>query len=382
MIDDVVGDADLEVARRSSAPWWSADAPMSQWMPPSEYVQLVYLTNLLWQPLIDPTASLWDWVAVLVIVVTFVPLWILSHHPDRRVRRFALVATVVLGVVATPVNVGAAVLFVYASASAAWLDRQRLVPWQVGLTLLCVVLTVVSPVPFPFRLYAMLPVVMFIWMIGWLVQADARRSEHAQRLRVDNVRIEQLATANERERIARDLHDLVGQSLTGLVVKAQLVQGLLPDHPEQAAVQAADLEGGARDALAQVRTAIDGLGQVSLEDELDTAARSLEAAGVGLEVHGATAATSTLGPLVERILALAVREATTNVIRHASAHTCTIDLEQDATRWRVDITDDGVGGAAPDGNGLRGMRERVMAVGGTVHRTGRDGTRITIEVPA
>lgn len=355
--------------------------PMSSWMPRSEYLHLVYLANLLWQPIFDPGRSWVDWAVVVGVVVLFVPIYVLSHHPDERTRRAALVATVVLGTAATLVNVGASVLFVYAVANAAWLDRTRLVRWQVGLTALCGVLAVVSPIVWPYRLFGILPAVVFVWLVGWLVQADARRAEESERLRIDNVRIEQLATADERERIARDLHDLVGQSLTGLVVKAQLVQGLLATDPELASTHAADLETGARDALAQVRSAIDGLGQVSLADEVDTAARTLAAAGVSLTADVSFDGQPP-GPLVERILALAVREATTNVVRHARAGTCTITLARWDDRWQLVIADDGVGGTAREGNGLRGMRERVVAVGGTVRREGSDGTRVTVAVPA
>ncbi|MBY5163692.1 sensor histidine kinase [Salsipaludibacter albus] len=354
--------------------------PMSTWMPAGEYVHLLYLFNLLWQPFFDESADWVDWLVVVGVVVLFVPIYVLAHHPDPRFKRIALAATIALGTVATMFNIGASVLFVYAIANVAWVDRRRVVWWQAGLTGLCGLLVLVSPVPWPFRLYGILPSVVFIWVIGWLVTADARRHDEAQRLRIDNVRIEQLATADERERIARDLHDLVGQSLTGLVVKAQLVQSLLPSDPDTATAQAADLETSARDALAQVRAAIDGLGQVSLVDEVDTAARTLGAAGVDLSAD--VTAAGQPGPLVERILALALREATTNVVRHARASRCTVTLDRVTDQWVLVVVDDGVGGGTEEGNGLRGMRERVLAVGGVVHRDVTNGTRLTVEVPA
>lgn len=365
---------DGAVAHRRPTP------PMSVWMPAGEYAQLAYLANLLWQPFFDESSTWVDWAIVVGIVVAFVPIYILGHHPDPRRKRFALAATVVLGTVGTFLNVGASVLFVYAIAEVAWLDRRRVFAWQVGLTALCALLVAVSPVPWPFRLYGVLPSAIFIWIIGRLVTADARRHEEAERLRIDNVRIEQLATADERERIARDLHDLVGQSLTGLVVKAQLVQSLLPADPDGAGVQAADLEASAREALAQVRRAIDGLGQVSLHDEVDMARRTLAAAGVALVAHVAVDGRPP-GPLLERILALVVREATTNVVRHAGADTCNVTLRRDPDRWLLVVSDDGVGGDDGEGNGLRGMRERILAVGGTVTRDGTDGTRLTVAVP-
>ncbi len=350
-------------------------------MPRSEWIHLVYLANLLWQPIFSPDRS-WVGIAIVVVVVAaYVPLYVLARHPDPRIARRALWATIALGTVATLVNVGGAVLFVYAAANAAWIDRRRLLAWQIALTSWCVVLTVVSPLPWPYRFWGVLPSMVFIWLIGWMVRADVLAHEAAERLRIDNVRIEQLATANERERIARDLHDLLGQSLTALVVKSQLVRSLLPSDPAGAATHAEDLEDHARDALRQVRAAIDGLGEVSLADELETARRTLAAADVSLVVDLDPDGVSP-GPLVERALALALREATTNVVRHASATSCRIELVRVTDSWCLDVVDDGVGSRSAEGNGLRGMRERIMAIGGTVRRDGSDGMRLAVRVPA
>lgn len=351
------------------------------WFPPSELLHLVYLSNLLWQPIFDPTSSWVDWAIVGALVVLFVPLYVASHHRDQRIRRWALVATVVLGTIATLVNVGASVLFVYAAAAAAWAHPRRLVQWQLGLTGLCGVLIVVSPIPWPFRLWGMLPSMVFLWLIGRMVRGDVQAHREAERLRIDNVRIEQLATADERERIARDLHDLVGQSLTSLVVQAQLVQSLVEVEPAAAVTHAADLEVRARDALAQVRAAIDGLAEVWLDDEVAAAHRTLAAAGVTLVADVPTTGADRPGPLLERTLALALREATTNVVRHARATTCRVTVSRTPHGWDLVVADDGVGGIADEGNGLRGMRERVVALGGRVARDGRGGTRVTVRVP-
>lgn len=355
-------------------------AEWRQNLPAGEFVHLVYLANLLWQPLFNPQRNWVSWVIVVGVVVAFVPLYVLAHHPVPRLARRALWATVALGTATTLVNVGASVLFVYAAANAAWVDRDRLLRWQAGLSAWCLVVTSVSPIPMPYALWGVVPSLVFIWLIGWMVREDAVKHEAAERLRIDNVRVEQLATANERERIARDLHDLLGQSLTALVVKAQLVRSLVPHDPDGAVEHANDLEGSARDALAQVRAAIDGLGEMSLFDELDTARRTLAAANVALEVD-VDRGHLRPGPLVERTLALALREATTNVVRHAGARTCRIVLVRVTDEWRLEVVDDGVGGRASEGNGLRGMRERIVAIGGSVLRDGSDGMRVAIRVP-
>ncbi len=354
---------------------------LPSWFPTSQLIHLVYLSNLLWQPVFDPTPGLTKWVIVAAVVVLFLPLYVASYHPSRRVRETALICTIVLGTITTAVNVGGSVLFVYAGVMATYLYSRHMLRWLIGLSALLSVLAVVSFVPFPYRLLGVLPSLVFLWIVGLAEQQTAERERDAERLRIDNVRIEQLATAAERERIARDLHDLLGQSLTSLVVRAQLVQSLATTDPGDAAAQAAHLESSARDALRQVRAAVGGLSQVSLVDEVDTAIRGLQAAGVQVTTEIPSQAAP--NPLVERSLALALREATTNVIRHSDATHCQITVALKEGTWRLDVDDDGHGGTAPEGHGLRGMRERITAIGGQVSRSGaRRGTHVTVTVPA
>lgn len=350
------------------------------WMPRRQLLHLAYLSNLLWQPAFDLDRTWVDWAVVVVVPLVFVPLHLASCHPDRRVRERVLWATTALGVAATPLNAGASVLFVYAAVQASYLLGRRAIRWHLGLTALIGMVTLVSPIPMPYKLYAVLPAVAFIYIIGQQCIAEVEREQESERLRIDNVRIEQLATSAERERIGRDLHDLLGRSLTSLVVRAQLVQSLLPADPERAADAAGELEGTAREVLAQVRAAVGGLQEVSLAEELDGAHRTLAAAGLAVEVELPDALDP--NPLAERCLALALRESVTNVVRHAEARTCRIALHRAGTAWRLEVADDGRGGAAPEGNGLRGMRERITAVGGVVERSGTAGTRVRVTVPA
>jgi two-component system sensor histidine kinase DesK len=190
---------------------------------------------------------------------------------------------------------------------------------------------------------------------------------------------EHLAAVAERERIARDLHDLLGHTLSVIVLKSELAAKLTDRDPARATAEIREVERISRNALAEVRRAIHGYRGERLEDELATGRRLLEAAGVALVADVDAVA---LGVDEERALALAVREAFTNVVRHARARTCRVSLTQAAGLVRLTIQDDGVGGLGPEGAGLAGMRTRLAAVGGLMRRDGTTGMCLTLEIPA
>jgi len=190
------------------------------------------------------------------------------------------------------------------------------------------------------------------------------------------------AVAAERERFARDLHDLLGHSLSVIAIKAELAGRLLPDAPARAASEVADLEEVARCALREVRDAVSGYRRPTLEGELEGARMALAAAGIIAEIEHATEAFS---PEVEAVLAWAVREGATNVIRHSGARHCEVRLRGGRGEVAVEILDDGRGAeeASPCGNGLTGLRERAAAVRGRLEAgagTG-GGFRLAVSVP-
>jgi two-component system sensor histidine kinase DesK len=303
-------------------------------------------------------------------------MYVLAWRRPDRVRWWCLVPTVVLGALATPFNTGAAVLFVYAATFAGLAESRRVaMRWFFALTALVCLFGVVSVVEMPYRLWGLLPSLIFLWVIGILQVEWSEREREGADLRIRTARIEHLATLAERERMARDLHDLLGHTLTAIVLRAQLVAA----DPARAQEEAAEIERTARAALGEIRDAVTGWRSASLETELEAARAALSSLGVevtvrrdpGLVIVGST----------EHELALALREAVTNVARHAHARTCHIGVEARDGELRLVVADDGVGGHAPEGNGLTGMRERIAALGGLVARTVSAGTTVTIAVP-
>jgi two-component system sensor histidine kinase DesK len=192
-------------------------------------------------------------------------------------------------------------------------------------------------------------------------------------LRRTRQELARVAVAEERDRFSRDLHDLLGHTLSVMVVKAQAVRRLVADDPTAAVGHAADIEQIGRRALVDVRQAVDAMRAPVLAEELDGACRALAAAGVDTRVDRAGVE---LSRAADTLLAWVVREAATNVIRHSGASTCRIGLAQDGGRVALTVVDDGVG-APPEATarrgGLEGLRDRLAAGGGELDVERRDG---------
>lgn len=184
----------------------------------------------------------------------------------------------------------------------------------------------------------------------------------------------------ERERIARDLHDILGHTLSVITLKAELAGRLVERDPARARVEIGDVETISRSALAEVREVISGYRGGDFQAELARAKATLDTAGIRVEEHVAPLA---LPAAQERVLALVLREAVTNVVRHAAARTCRVTLARDGTALRLAVRDDGRGlrGNEP-GIGMRGIEERSAALGGVATWTTEAGTELTVTLPA
>jgi two-component system sensor histidine kinase DesK len=209
------------------------------------------------------------------------------------------------------------------------------------------------------------------------IQAAAKAAGDAK-LRLAQEEVERLAKLAERERIARDLHDVLGHTLSVVVLKSELAKKLLPRDPARAQEEIAEVERIARQGLADVREAITGYRTSGLSAEIERVRATLTAAGIDAAVD---ARPVTLTPEQETALSLALREAATNVIRHAAATRCQIRFYEQDGSVLLEIQDDGKGGDAVFGHGLTGMRERIQALGGVISKSGEHGTRLLITLP-
>lgn len=202
-------------------------------------------------------------------------------------------------------------------------------------------------------------------------------------LRAARLEIARLAVSEERLRFSRDLHDLLGHSLSLITLKSELAGRLMESNPEKAAVEIHDIERIARSALQETRETVAGYRQPTLEGELRAAREMITAAGISFVAGGAI---PTLPADVDGVLAWAVREGVTNVIRHSRATQCTIKIGTVDDEASIEVTDNGKGVSTRgmrDGNGLKGLTERVAARDGHLVATSSidGGFRLRVVLP-
>lgn len=209
---------------------------------------------------------------------------------------------------------------------------------------------------------------------------SARLVRVLDELQATRAELAELAVGQERLRVSRDLHDLLGQSLSAVSLKGDLAIRLLPRDPPAARAEIESLTGVARDALAGIRTVTRGEHLLSLRTETEGAAALLRAAGIDARID---LDVPKLSQPVEQVLAWALREGVTNVLRHSQARTCSITAGSRDGRLWLEIVNDGVQASADAGGGLTGLADRARAVSGSVtaHGTGDGQFRFRVEVP-
>ena len=349
------------------------DNPELGWTP---YAWLTYLGFFLMNPLLRGAGPV-EWAATLLGVAVFLVLYFAGYWLTDRGLIWLAAGLCLLGTVYAPFNDGSNVFFVYAMGFLGQLPARRALPWMTA-----VLLSVVA-VAWGFGLNA------FFWGPGLVFGAlnaginlhFASVSRANAQLRVSQEEAERLAKTAERERIARDLHDVLGHTLSLITLKSELAAKLVARDPGRAEAEIRDVERISREALKEVRAAIAGYRSEGLSAELGRARLALEAAGVRMEC---SAAPVELAPVEETVLSLALREAVTNVMRHARASRCRVLLEQTDEETRLEVRDDGAGGkagASAEGVGLSVMRERVEGLGGRLERRVDGGTVVAVALP-
>ncbi|HUB78597.1 MAG TPA: sensor histidine kinase [Bryobacteraceae bacterium] len=338
------------------------------------YVWLVYLAYFLAIPFLFHLKT-GTRIATVAGTLVAVPLYFLGYWLRGYRVLWVVGGFLVLAVVFAPFNPGAATLFVFAASALAGLDKQ-----SQAFPLLYTIVAIAALESWLFHLPPefWIPTMVFTSLIGSVVIQWTHRGRLTRKLLAAQAESEHLAKVAERERIGRDLHDLLGHTLSVIVLKSELASRLAESEPTRAAEEIRDVERISREALAQVRAAVRGYRTAGFDSELKVAMEALEAAGIQVET---SIEPPLLSPAQETVFAMALREAVTNVVRHAHATVCRLTMRQVGRFCEMVVADNGRGGALDEGSGLSGMRERVEALGGALERDGSHGAQLRIRVP-
>lgn len=318
----------------------------------------------------------------LLSVVVFLPLYFSAYRRSGR-RALAHAAVIAaLGYALTPVNVGANTYLIYAACFLvhAGLSLRRIVATiLVGAVVYGLEFAAIGMHGQSIALVSGLTALLAIAITSANYFHREKRLRQAE-LKLSHDEVRRLAALAERERIGRDLHDLLGHTLSLITLKSELAVRLFERDPLAARREMAEVERVARDALAQVRRAVSGIRAAGLAAELASARLLLESGDVRLDYDLGDAA---LPPELETVFALVVREAVTNIQRHARAARARVALTVGEGQARLLIEDDGRGGVIEPGNGLSGMRERLRVHGGelAIVSARGNGTRLEARLP-
>ncbi len=327
------------------------------WAP---YLWLVYF-GFFWLRFIFAPAEATELALASISTLLFLGLYFSGFRRNGRAALLHILALAALGVVWAAFNIGASAFFVFAGAFAMLVGPQRQA-WTVLLGLL--VMIALTALLFQPHFGFWLPGLLATLIVGAANIHFAEQGRRNAALRLSQSEVRQLARVAERERIARDLHDVLGHRLSLIVLKSELAGKLFERDPARARAEIAEVEKSARSALNEVREAIAGYRERSLSAELEQARLALTSADVDLELRMDEALA--LDAQTEAVLTLVIREAVTNIIRHARAHRCWIHMRrsQPDGELKLEIGDDGGGRIRPEGGGIDGMRARIEALGG------------------
>lgn len=355
------------------------------WIPPEQgklpYFWLLSLGYMGWKYFYVSPSALEAALLVLTLVV-FVALYCASFWARGWQVVACMLGCCLIGALWVRWNVGAATFFIFACAAAAGILRLRHAMLAIAGVIVLALLTSLLIADTRMRFLFLMPILTISLPVGVGSVMDARLRRSRQALVRKQEEVEHMATIAERERISRDLHDLLGHSLSLIALKAELARKLVHRDVDACAREIGDIETSARQTLAEVRAAVTGYRESGLAHALASARASLAAADVALDER---VERFPLAPAAENVVALALREAVTNIVRHAGAKHCSVSLGLEHGVAVLRIADDGRARSEADirhGNGLSGMRERVASVGGQLALRAGAGFELELRVPS
>ena len=341
------------------------------WVP---FVWLIYMASIPIAPYERHAATL-EWALTIGNMLLFLALYFRGYWVRGTESIVIVAAMFVLGAISVRWNVGTLCYFIYAASFIGWGVPN--ISWRVLGGYLALLAGTLSYLAIGVQNSAI--ALIFAALLGAVSIAQCASVRANERLRQAHEEVERLAKVAERERIARDLHDVLGHTLSVIILKSELASKLADRDMDRAALEIRDVERIARESLGELRDALAGYRASGIDSEFARAKNVLESAGVSFDCEAEPVA---LTATQESVVALAIREGITNIVRHARAHSCRLRLSLEGTDYRLEIADDGRGTNDGEGFGLMGMRERVESIGGTLVREVSNGTRLILTLPA
>jgi len=344
----------------------------AHWFP---WLMLVWTFWIFATPVLFAGNEFRNWMApTFTSFALFLVMFHRVYYRDRTQVIWNALGIAVLGFAVTPFNPGAQGYLIYACAFLAFYGTSREAARNMIIVL---VLYSEEWLWLDFGWITLISAILVGFAVGFMNINFARKHERDAQLMLSHDEIRRLAAVAERERIGRDLHDLLGHTLSLITLKSELANRLFDRDPVAARREIADVEAVARDALAQVRRAVTGIRAAGIAAELASAKLLLESNGVRLNYELADLA---LPANVETVLAMTVRESVTNIQRHARASEARVRLRVESKQLQLEIADNGRGGDIVPGNGLTGMRERLATIDAEVRVDSRRGEGTTVLV--
>ncbi|MBL4853185.1 hypothetical protein JYT93_00560 [bacterium AH-315-J19] len=336
-----------------------------------------YLVYLLFYvvPWFFQAPTLTDIIVFVVALLFFLPLHFIAFNKPSSKFVGVIIMTQAIGLIIAPFHGMAGVFHIYASVQAGF---QRPVK-RAGILIALLALSFLLLSLFIRESWFEIAMVLFIGaVIGISCMASAEEMEHLEYLERTSVLDKQRAALEERERIAADLHDLLGHTLTMVALKSEVADKFLDTDIERARLEIREIRNEARAALSDVRQAVSGMSATTIKAEVERAKQALQAAGIDFKITGKLPDVNTHQ---DKVLGLAIREAVTNIVRHSKAQNAVLTFVQGENGLDISIKDDGIGGNFTPGAGLTGLRRRIESLGGHVEIQVNKGAYIKLFAP-
>jgi two-component system sensor histidine kinase DesK len=345
--------------------------------PNGPWLYLLYLGMFFFRWVYQPP-GLDEFLVSVAAMAGFIGAYVFAmRRMDWSVPLVAALATA-LGFAFVPVNMGGAVYVAFAAAMVARWPQPR---WRTGFLVTLAVTALVTCYLMGLPGYFIAALFLFAGLAAGGAMMAAQRERADATADERQARAALLGAEAERQRIARDLHDLLGHTLSVVALKADLATRLYEDDPQRARTELGEIQRISREALTEVREAVTGLRGRDVQQAIIEGQARLEAAGLTVDVD--MPAALNLTPVQAACMAMVVREAATNILRHADAANIEIELELTGNRLSLTVGDDGRGGADITGGGLQGLAARLDGLGGSLlvePAAGGQGTRLLAQL--